>query len=138
MTREAMVAAPPTVLIRLARQFAAAQNEVEVAEKQLKDLKAKTAIIEKKFVDEMVTQQMRSFKTDDLGGFRTQAVVYPNVTDRDALNTYVERNKKRLAFLYTVSVHGGKLKSFVKELMENGKPIPPGIEPYMATVIRRF
>lgn len=138
MAREAATVAPPTILIQLARQFAAAEAEVEAATQKLKDLKARSLTIEKKFVDEMVTQQMKSFKTDDLGGFRTQAVVYPNVKDKEKFTAFMEKNKKKYAFLLSTNVHGGKLKSYVKELMEQGKPIPPGIEPYMATEIRRF
>jgi hypothetical protein len=134
----AAVASPPSALVELAKQYAQKESAVEFIEKNLKEVKAERDAIERRLVDEMVTQHVRSFKVDEHGGFRTQAVVYPNVVDREKLNAHVVKNKKKLGFLYTVSVNGTKLKSFVKELMEQGKPVPPGVEPYVATEIRRF
>ena len=127
---------PPSILIRLARSFNEADANVERIEEQLKSAKKVRAAKERALVDEMITQQVKSFKTNAFGGFRTQAVVYPNVKDKELLTSYIK--KKKLDWLYTTSVHGQKLRSFVKELMEQGKPIPPGIEPYTTTEIRRY
>lgn len=136
MPETAVNEAPPSVLVSLAKELNKASTEVEVQDAKLKKLKAVEAAIEKKLVDEMLTQQVRSFRTD-FGGFRSEAVVYPNVTDKEILAAYVKKNKK-LSFLYSVSVHGGKLRSYVKELLQQGKKIPPGIEPFTMTEIRRF
>ena len=130
------VSAPPSILTKFAKEFADAEANVEAIEAKLKDAKAFSAAVEKKLVEEMITQQVKSFKTDSNGGFRTQAVVYPNVKDREALTAWVK--KKKLTWLYTTSVNGTKLKSFIKELLEQGKAIPPGIEPYTTTEIRRY
>lgn len=136
MKESAMVEAPPASLVALAREMVGAEKVVEDLNLKLKEAKAQAEIAEKKLVDEMITQEVKAFKTEDMGGFRAQAVVYPNVTDREALNAFVK--KKKLDWLFTIAVNGQKLKSYVKELMENGKKIPPGIEPYTATVIRHF
>lgn len=128
--------APPSVLVAFAKAYQDTDSKVEGLEQQLKEAKASRDSAEKKLVDEMITQQVKSFKADGLGGFRVQAVVYPNVKDREALSSYVKEQK--LDWLFTVSIHGQKLRSFVKELMEQGKQIPPGIEPYIATEIRRY
>ena len=134
---EEVVTKPPSILMRLARQYASEEANVEVVEERLKDAKRKRSTAEKKLTEEMITQRVKAFKTEDVGGFRTQAVVYPNIRDREALNAYVKK-RKTLAWLFTMSINGAKLKSFVKELMEQGKPIPPGIEPYVTTEIRRY
>ena len=133
---ETEVKAPPSILVRLAKAYKDIDMRVAEIEEQLKKTKASRAAAEKKLVDEMITQQVKSFKTDSLGGFRTQACVYPNVIDREILNAYVK--KKKLTWLYTMSIHGGKFRAFVKELMEQGKKIPPGIEPYTCTEIRQY
>src|SRR3990167_3905631 len=135
---ESTVVAPPSSLVKIAKELVLASNRVEELTETLKSAKAQEADIENKLVDQMVTEQVKAFKADGLGGFRTQAVVYPNVVDREALNAYVQKNKKTLGFLYSVSVNGTKLRSFVKELIEQKKKIPPGIEPYTTTEIRRF
>lgn len=127
---------PPSILVRFAKALTDAENEVTRIEEELKKAKVKRDIKEKALVEEMITQQVKSFKTDAFGGFRTQAVVYPNVKDREAFTEYVV--KKKLKWLYTNSINGQKLRSFVKELIEQGKPIPPGIEPYTTTEIRTF
>lgn len=129
--------APTTALTNLARRFVDASNAVDIAEEQLKKLKVVREIAEKKLADQMTTEQVKSFKTDQFGGFRQQVEVYPNVTDREVLNAYVKK-RKSLEFLYTVSINGTKLRSFCRELMENSKPIPPGIDPFLKTVVRRY
>ena len=136
-TEEAVNAAPPSVLVLLAKELTKVVTKVEAAEEELKSLKAQEATVEKKLVDEMVTQEVKSFKVDGLGGFRTQAVVYPNVIDREALNAAIKKNKDWKG-LIKESINGNTLRSLVKELMEQGKKIPAGIEPYTATEIRRF
>lgn len=126
-----------SVLANMAKRFVDADAAVERAEEALKGLKKTRDIAESRLVDQMTTESVKSFKTVNFGGFRSAVEVYPNVVDREALNAYVKKTKK-LAFLYTTNIHGTKLRSFVRELMEASKPIPPGIDPYMKTVIRRF
>lgn len=127
---------PPSILVKLAREYTVSDTIVGQTEIKLKEVKVKRAIAEKKLVDEMTTQQVKSFKTDRLGGFRTQVMVYPNVKDREVLLAYIK--KRKLQWLFTTSIHGQKLRSFVTELMEQSKPIPPGIEPFTKTEIRRY
>lgn len=131
------VAQESAVLVGLAKKYVAADQEVEKAEEALKKLKMFREIAEKKLVDQMVTEGVKSFRSLDLGGFRQQVEVYPNITDREVLNAFVKK-RKSLDFLYTVSINGTKFKSYVKELMEQSKPIPPGVDPFLKTVIRRF
>ena len=133
--QDAVVEDPPSILVKLAREYNDLRAVVEEKEEALKKLKEEKDSAAKKLVDEMTTQAIKSFKTE-FGGFRTQAVVYPNVKDREALNSYVVENK--LDWLYTTMVNGTKLKSWVRELMEAGKPIPPGLDPYTAIEVRRF
>ena len=132
-----VVDSPPSALVSLAKAFNQADRDVEELEQKVSVAKARRAAAEKKLVDEMVTQSIQSFRTP-FGGFRSEAVVYPNVRDKEAFEAYVAKNKKKLGFLFTMHVHGGKLRSYVKELMVNGDPIPSGIEPYTTSVIRRF
>ena len=133
----AVTAAPSSALVGLAKRYVDASNAVDAAEEVLKRLKVTKEIAEKKLADEMTTQDVKSFKSDALGGFRQFVEVYPNVTDREVLNAYVKK-RKSLEFLYTVSINGTKLRSFCRELMANSKPIPPGIDPFLKTVVRRY
>jgi hypothetical protein len=129
--------ATPAALTTLAKELVTREQIVEKLEAELKIAKENVAGAEKKLVDEMTTQGVKAFKTTELGGFRQQAVMYPNVVDREALNAFVKKNKK-LAFLYSMNVNGTKLRSYVKELLENGKKVPPGVDPYTTMVIRHF
>lgn len=136
MSEEAVVTKPPTALVNLARSFDAADKEVELLEEKLKEAKKKRSMFESKLVEEMITQQVQSFRSPNFGGFRQQICVYPNVKDKEVLGAWVR--KKKLTFLYTTAIHGQKLKAFVKERMENGESVPPGVEPFLKTEIRRF
>lgn len=136
VAKEEQVTSAPPALVPLAVEYAEAEAKVKALEVELKAAKSHLETSEKKLVEEMITQQLKSFKAEGLGGFRAQAVVYPNVVDREVLNRYVKKHK--LDWLFTVSVNGSKLRAWVKELMGEGKKIPPGIEPYTTTEIRRF
>lgn len=133
----AVAAVPTSVLVNFAKRYVDADSAVERAEESLKALKVTREIAEKKLVEQMTTEQVKSFKTENFGGFRSQVEVYPNIVDRDVLNAYVKK-RKSLEFLYTVSINGTRFKSYVKELMQNSKAIPPGVDPFLKTVIRRF
>lgn len=126
--------APPSALVRLAKTFIEATVIVDDLDEKLKIAKSRRLTAEKKLADEMVTHQIALFKTP-LGRFRTEPVCYPNVVDRDALEEYAN-SRKDLKFLLTKSVHGGKLRSYVTECLEQGKEIPPGIDPYTQIVVR--
>lgn len=129
--------APPSTLVSLAKAFNEADRVVVELEEKVKTAKHKRKAAEKKLVDEMTTQAIRSFRTP-FGGFRSEAAVYPNVVDKEALGSYLVKNKKKLQFLFTTSVHGGKLKSYVKEVLQNGGEMPDGVDPYTEMVVRRF
>lgn len=133
---EAPVAAPPSVLVKLASAFVETERRVDEAEAALKKLKVSRDIAEKKLAEEMRTHDMKSFRTESMGGFNVQIAVYPNVKDKEALGAWVK--KKKLDWLYTTNVNGNKLRAFVRELLEKGKSLPPGTDAYMAPVIRRF
>jgi len=135
MVEEKVVAKPPSALVSLAKSFSEYEAKVEAAEENLRIAKRDRDMAEKKLVDQMITEDVRAFRTS-IGGFRSEAVCYPNVKDRELLNAYVK--KKKLNFLFTISIHGSKLKSYVKELMQNGEEVPPGIEPFTKMCVRRF
>ena len=127
---------PPSALVPLAVEYTRAETEVKTLEGKLKEAKVCLEAAEKKLVDEMVTQQLKSFKAEGLGGFRAQAMVYPNVVDKEALGRYVKKYK--LDWLFTTAVNGSKLRAWVRELLEQGTMIPPGIDPYTTMESRRF
>ena len=138
MAKTAVVTAPPSILVTLAKQFKVASADVEAAEETLKKLKNRRDAIQAKFADQMKTEGVTSMRVDGLGGFRFAVEVYPNVKDKEAFEKYVNENKKTLGFLLTKSVHGGKLKSYVKDLLENSQPLPPFVETFMKDVVKPF
>ena len=134
--KKEVVDSPPRALVTLASKFDQAEKEADRLEELLKKAKETRRSAEKKLVEEMVTQDVESMRVTGLGLIRRQVCVYANVTDREALNTWIKR-RKSLAGMFTITVNGSKLKAFVRELLENGKPAPPGCEPYLQTEIRR-
>lgn len=136
MGESAVVSAPPSVLVKLASAFVEADRRVDEAEEGLKKLKMFRDMAEKKLADQMTTERMKSFRTEAMGGFNVQVQAYPNVTDKEALGAWVR--KKKLTWMYTTAVNGSKLKAYVRELLEKGKPLPPGTDAYLRPVIRRF
>ncbi len=130
-------AKPSKALVRNAKTFIEAKEELDDAKQEKAAAEEKVKKVQKKFVEAMKSAGVSSFKADKLGGFRTQVVMYPNKKDEVALTKYIKR-RKSLAFLYTTSINGQKFKAWVKELREQGKPLPPGIDPYEETQIRRY
>lgn len=120
-----------------AQEFVNAKEELDAVKKAKTAAEEKVVIVQRKFVEAMKTEGFKSIRLEKLGGFRTQVEVYPNKTDPEKLSAYIKK-RKSLAFLWTTSINGSKLKSWVKELMEQGKPLPPGIDPYTETQIRRY
>ena len=135
MVEEKVVAKPPSILVSLAKAFCEYEVKVEAAEEALSVAKKNRDRTESKLCEQMTTEGISSFRTA-MGGFRNQVMCYPNVKDREKLQAYVK--KKKLDWLFTVSIHGTKLRSYVTELMQEGREIPPGIDPYLKNVVRRF
>jgi hypothetical protein len=136
MGKSAVVPKASAVLVNLAKAYTAATAAVDKADEELKKLKKIQTAAELKLADHMMTEGLQSFRADGLGGFRTKVEVYPSVKDRPLFEDFVRKNK--LDFLFTTAIHGQKFKSYVRELVENGKPVPTGVDTFMKTVIRRF
>ena len=127
----------PTSLLSLAKKLLEVDARVEEAQEALTKANIAYEVAEKKLVDQMITENVRAFRTTNHGLFYSQVKAYPRIVDKDALETYVKKHKKKLGFLYTVSINGNKLGAYVREAMQQNKPIPPGLDPYLKTVIRR-
>lgn len=127
------------VLERHAVAFIKEKEELDRIKKAKSAQEEKVKDSQRKFVEAMKDEGVKSFRLDKLGGFRTQVEVYVNVTKdgKVELQAFVKK-RKALKFLWTTTINGSKLKSWVKELMEQGKKLPPGIDPYQETQIRRY
>jgi len=136
MAKTAVVPKAPAALVNLAKAYTAATAAVDKAEEELKKLKKVQTAAELKLADHMVTEGLQSFRADGFGGFRTQVEVYPSIKDKIVFEEHVKKNK--LDFLYTTSIQGQKFKGYIRELVGDGKPVPPGVDTFMKTVIRRF
>lgn len=125
------------VLKKYAKKWISVLEELEEAEKERKKAEAKKRDVQRQFADAMMGEGISSFKIEGLGGFRTQVEVYPNIKNKELVASYIKK-RKTLKFLYSVRIDGNRFKCWIKELMEQGKPIPPGIDPYKETQIRRY
>ena len=125
------------VLIRYANELIKADESLEAAIENKKEREAMYRRTEKKLADAMKTAGLKSFKADGIGGFRTHIETYPNTKDKAALVAFIKK-RKSLKFLWKVAINGNTLKAWVKELMEQGKKLPPGVDPYIETQIRRY
>lgn len=125
------------VLVTHAKRFIKAKEELDGCKKKKSAAEEKLKRVQKDFAEAMKSEQVRSFKNDKLGGFRTQIELYPNNKKDGVFEKWVKR-RKSLKFLWTTNVNGSKLKAWVKELKEQGKPLPPGLDPYEETQIRRY
>ncbi len=133
---EKKAAKTPAALAALAKALVEATQRIDAAKESLTKANIHYDIVEKKLVDQMTTENVRAFRTLDLGLFYSQVEAYPRIVDKAVLDAFVKK-RKSLKFLYTVSINGGKLKAYVKELMQASKPIPPGLDPFLKTVVRR-
>ena len=130
MSKTAVVENAPKVLINLARAYREADKAVDDLDAKRKEAERVRYFAEKRLLDQMVTEEIKSFKVEGLGGFRKEVKAYPNIVDRLAMEKWIKRHKDARS-LFTMSVHAGKLKTFVRERLENGETIPDGVETFM-------
>ena len=125
----------PRPLVRMAAAYAEADAAVDAADARLKDAKLARSRAEKRLVDTMTTEEIQNFRADNLGLFYSEVCVYANVKDKDALHAWLRR--RRMKDMFSVSVHGSRLRALTKELLADGKAPPAGVEPFIQTEIRR-
>ena len=125
-----------TPLIAAARKLMAADDVLAAAKKAVTRANIAYDLAEKQLVDQMVVENVRAFRTANHGLFYSQIRVFPNIVNKEELEKFVKKHKKT-HFLWTTSINSAKLGSYLRELMENSKAIPPGVDPVLKTVIRR-
>lgn len=106
--------------------------ELKEREHQLKQ-QAKDAETERKNFEAETYELMRETKNLSVrrpgGSFSAKSTVYGHVRDPDAFQAWVEEQDMVDEFLTTKPV-GQRLNEFVREALDNGADLPPGVTWY--------
>lgn len=125
-------------LSEVLRELKAIKDERSRLEKEASDLyKREEKLME---IAEMMMQEedVESMRITTDGGTSYTAYVYHDqrcrVEDRDAFEAYCDENDVPVEAFMQDSPN--KLRSYVKECMENDEPIPPGVSQTFLTSVR--
>lgn len=118
----------PTLQL-IASRFADLRIRKEDLEEQLKRVQENLDTAEENLVQWMETAGLDQFRTVDGHGCTLRVSIHPSVKDKDALMTWVKKNK----LTSMLSVHPSTLKSLCKERLEEGQGLPDGVESFNQT-----
>lgn len=116
----------------ISEYFSGLKDEKAELEKQIKEINTKLEACSQILVERLEEDGITSFKTD-LGTFYIKDEPYSSVSDRPAFYSWVRENK--LEDLFTI--HYQTMSGMVKERLENGEELPPGISVFMKSSIQR-
>ncbi len=105
---------------RLEREKAVAENEYQAAQEVL--------------LEHWKIKKTSQIKRDDLGTLTRTDDVHVTVKDEEALFKWLDEN--HLSNIKKTTVHHQTLNSTVKELLENGNPLPEGIKIFVKSNVR--
>lgn len=115
----------------LAEKFAALRLQKEEAEDSLKKINEQLASIEDHLVDLMESSELTALKTEQGHGLSLRGACYPTVKNKEEFNMWIHAN----GYEDALTMHPSTLKSLCKELLEEAKPLPDGVEAYMKSRI---
>lgn len=115
----------------LAERFSQARIEKEDLEKLLKDVNERLDSIENNLVDLMESSDLTALKTSEGHHLSLRGACYPTVKDKDTFRSWVVEN----GFEDALTMHHSTLKALCKELLEEAKPLPDGVEAFMKSRI---
>lgn len=121
----------PVTISQLAERFSVARIEKEDLERQLKDINERLTSIEDNLVDLMESSELTALKTEAGHHLSLRGSCYPTVADKPAFMGWIESN----GYHDALTMHHSTLKSLCKELLEEAKPLPDGVEAFMKSRI---
>lgn len=121
---------PPTIA-QLSERFAGLRMQKDEAEDALKKINEQLGICEDSLVDLMESSELTALRTEAGHHLSLRGACYPTVKDRGQFITWVEEH----GYHDALTMHHSTLKSLCKELLEEAKPLPDGVEAFMKSRI---
>ena len=118
-------------IAQLAERFSVERIEKENLEKQLKEVNERLASIEDNLVDLMESSELTALKTETGHHLSLRGLCYPTVADKSAFMGWIDVN----GYQDALTMHHSTLKALCKELLEEARPLPDGVEAYMKSRI---
>ena len=110
------------LLNELAEELAHAKRVLEDAMDVEKNARAECEAVEAKLFDVLENVGIKSFRTDR-GLFSRNELAWAQVTDEAAARQWAETDMPELLLL-----NRQRLSSLVRDILEEGKPMPPGVD----------
>ena len=102
-------------------------------EKKVKDLKEQVDLINAEVTEYFEISGQQSINIDGYGMFYLNREIYPNIEDRDAVETWLAaRGDLDLIKVFNTS----KFKAYFKEIVEENGEMPPSCSQFVKTEIR--
>jgi len=118
-------------IAQLAERFSVERIKKEDLEGQLKEINERLTSIEDNLVDLMESSDLTALKTAAGHHLSLRGSCYPTVADKPAFMNWIEDN----GFHDALTMHHSTLKAMCKELLEEARPLPDGVEAYMKSRI---
>ena len=102
-------------------------------DKQVKDLKEKVDLINAEVTEYFEISGQQSINIEGYGMFYLNREIYPNIEDRDAVESWLEA-RGDLELIKTFNTN--KFKAYFKELVEENGELPPSTTQFVKTEVR--
>lgn len=128
----------------IAKQYTLLRNDLSDLEARVKTLKTTINAVENKLIEQMIIQDLQSFKSPT-GTFSLRSQFYANFGSKEKDPEGYEENRgyfytwlrksKDFDLVVRQALTNNTIRGFVQDLLEAGKPMPPGVKGYSETVI---
>ncbi len=109
----------------------AAKDKVEA---QAKSIEEEIEKLEEEIVDEFESRQIKSMKIDGMANFVMAVSSYPKVNDPALMRQWLD--EQGISWETVSAFNAKKFQGFYKELLDAGKPLPPGTENFVKSKIK--
>lgn len=129
-------ASPKKSMTDLALEMKGIKLQLDNLDEERKALQARyDAIRKQELVDELAAAQITGFKLDEGGSVHTTRTTQASVKaeDREPFHQWLRDNGHGALIVSTV--HPATLKSWVKEMLDAGRTLPPMVGTYIETTV---
>jgi hypothetical protein len=117
----------------LGELFSGLKDRKSELEGQIRELNTQLEAISQVLIERMETDAIQNFKTSDGTTIFIKDEPYTSTSDKQALFQWIRDTEQEDLF----SVHYQTLSAIVKERLESGEELPPGVAVYMKSSIQR-
>jgi hypothetical protein len=117
--------------VALALQLGRTKRNKAKLEEKIRLMNIEIAAHEQLLVEYLENTDQTQFRTRSGVLISLKDDVYPQVKNQPVFFQWIKRNR----YAYLLSVHHKRLESLVKQLLEEGKRLPEGVDVFMKTTI---